>query len=69
MFGWAITFLVIALIAGLLGFGVVAGRKDDGSGFGRREVLDPFHRHVADGLYKPRAKSHLGHHLAGAASL
>lgn len=25
MFGWAITFLVIALIAGLLGFGVVAG--------------------------------------------
>ena len=25
MFGWAITFLVIALIAGLLGFGIVAG--------------------------------------------
>ena len=25
MFGWAIGFLVIALIAGLLGFGVVAG--------------------------------------------
>jgi uncharacterized membrane protein YtjA (UPF0391 family) len=25
MFGWAITFLVIALIAGALGFGVVAG--------------------------------------------
>jgi uncharacterized membrane protein YtjA (UPF0391 family) len=25
MFGWAIAFLVIALIAGLLGFGVVAG--------------------------------------------
>jgi uncharacterized membrane protein YtjA (UPF0391 family) len=25
MFGWAITFLVIALIAGLLGFGVIAG--------------------------------------------
>ena len=25
MFGWAITFLVIALIAGLLGFGLVAG--------------------------------------------
>jgi uncharacterized membrane protein YtjA (UPF0391 family) len=25
MLGWAITFLVIALIAGLLGFGVVAG--------------------------------------------
>jgi uncharacterized membrane protein YtjA (UPF0391 family) len=25
MFGWAITFLVIALIAGALGFGVIAG--------------------------------------------
>jgi len=25
MFGWAIAFLVTALIAGLLGFGVVAG--------------------------------------------
>ncbi len=25
MLGWAITFLVIALIAGALGFGVVAG--------------------------------------------
>jgi uncharacterized membrane protein YtjA (UPF0391 family) len=25
MFGWAITFLVIALIAGAIGFGVVAG--------------------------------------------
>lgn len=25
MFGWAITFLVIALIAGVLGFGGVAG--------------------------------------------
>ncbi len=25
MLGWAITFLVIALIAGILGFGVVAG--------------------------------------------
>ena len=25
MFGWAITFLVIALIAGALGFGIVAG--------------------------------------------
>jgi len=25
VFGWAITFLVIALIAGALGFGVVAG--------------------------------------------
>lgn len=25
MLGWAITFLVIALIAGVLGFGVVAG--------------------------------------------
>jgi uncharacterized membrane protein YtjA (UPF0391 family) len=25
MFSWAITFLVIALIAGALGFGVVAG--------------------------------------------
>ena len=25
MFGWAITFFIIALIAGLLGFGVVAG--------------------------------------------
>jgi len=25
MFGWAIAFLVIAVIAGLLGFGVVAG--------------------------------------------
>ena len=25
MFGWAITFLIIALIAGALGFGVVAG--------------------------------------------
>ena len=25
MFGWAIAFLVIALIAGALGFGVVAG--------------------------------------------
>jgi uncharacterized membrane protein YtjA (UPF0391 family) len=25
MFGWAIVFLVIALIAGALGFGVVAG--------------------------------------------
>ena len=25
MFGWAIAFLVIALIAGLLGFGIVAG--------------------------------------------
>ena len=25
MFGWAITFLVIALLAGALGFGVVAG--------------------------------------------
>jgi len=26
MFGWAITFLVIAIIAGILGFGGVAGR-------------------------------------------
>ena len=25
MFGWVITFLIIALIAGALGFGVVAG--------------------------------------------
>jgi uncharacterized membrane protein YtjA (UPF0391 family) len=25
MFGWAITFLIIALIAGALGFGIVAG--------------------------------------------
>jgi uncharacterized membrane protein YtjA (UPF0391 family) len=25
MFGWAITFLIIALIAGAFGFGVVAG--------------------------------------------
>jgi len=25
MFSWALTFLVIALIAGVLGFGVVAG--------------------------------------------
>ena len=25
MFGWAITFLISALIAGLLGFGTVAG--------------------------------------------
>jgi len=25
MLGWAVTFLVIALIAGVLGFGVVAG--------------------------------------------
>ncbi len=25
MFGWAIVFLIIALIAGALGFGVVAG--------------------------------------------
>jgi uncharacterized membrane protein YtjA (UPF0391 family) len=25
MIGWAITFLVIALIAGLLGFGAIAG--------------------------------------------
>jgi len=25
MFGWAIAFLIIALIAGALGFGVVAG--------------------------------------------
>lgn len=25
MFGWAITFLVIALIAGVLGFGGIAG--------------------------------------------
>ena len=25
MIGWAITFLIIALIAGLLGFGAVAG--------------------------------------------
>lgn len=25
MLGWAITFLIIALIAGVLGFGVVAG--------------------------------------------
>ena len=25
MFSWAITFLIIALIAGALGFGVVAG--------------------------------------------
>ena len=25
MVGWAITFLIIALIAGLLGFGAVAG--------------------------------------------
>ncbi len=25
MLGWALTFLVIALIAGVLGFGVVAG--------------------------------------------
>jgi len=28
MFGWAITFLIIALIAGALGFGVVAGTAD-----------------------------------------
>ena len=25
MLGWAITFLIIALIAGLLGFGIVGG--------------------------------------------
>lgn len=25
MLGWAVTFLIIALIAGVLGFGVVAG--------------------------------------------
>jgi len=25
MLGWALTFLVIALIAGVLGFGVIAG--------------------------------------------
>jgi uncharacterized membrane protein YtjA (UPF0391 family) len=25
MLGWAVTFLIIALIAGLLGFGVIAG--------------------------------------------
>jgi uncharacterized membrane protein YtjA (UPF0391 family) len=25
MFGWAIAFLIIALIAGVVGFGVVAG--------------------------------------------
>lgn len=25
MLGWALTFLVVALIAGVLGFGVVAG--------------------------------------------
>lgn len=25
MLGWAVTFLIVALIAGLLGFGVVAG--------------------------------------------
>ena len=25
MLGWAITFLVVALIAGILGFGVVSG--------------------------------------------
>ena len=25
MFGWAITFLIVALIAGVLGFGAIAG--------------------------------------------
>lgn len=34
MFGWAITFLVIALIAGVLGFGVVAG-----TAFGAAKII------------------------------
>jgi len=48
----------------LLGFGVVAGREDDGTRFVRREVLDPLHRHVADRFDKPRSRRHLGDHLA-----
>src|SRR5580700_3954727 len=49
----------------LFGFGVVAGCKDDGTGFVGREVLYPGHRHVADRFYKPRARRHLGDNLAG----
>src|SRR5580692_7563801 len=53
----------------LFGFGVVAGCKDDGTGFVGREVLYPDHRHVADRFNKPRANRHLSDYLAGCAPL
>src|ERR1700744_270571 len=53
----------------LFGFVVVAGYKDDGTGFVGREVLYPGHRHVADRFNKPRANRHLSNYLAGRAPL
>jgi hypothetical protein len=51
----------------LFGFGGVAGCKDDGTGFVRRKVLYPVHRHVADRFYNPFANRHLSNHFAGCA--
>ena len=61
--------LLINSITKLFGFAVVAGCKDDGTGFVGREVLYPGHRHVADRFNKPRANRHLSDYLAGCAPL
>src|SRR5580692_671071 len=53
----------------LFGFGVVAGCKDNGTGFVRREVLYPDHRDVADRFHKSCANCHLGNHFAGGTAL
>src|SRR5580698_8572783 len=53
----------------LFGFGVVAGCKDDRTGFVGREVLYPVHWHVANRLNQPRANCHLSNNLAGGAPL
>jgi hypothetical protein len=53
----------------LFGFGVVAGCKDDGTGFVGREVLYPGNWHVADRFNKPCANHHLSDYLAGCAPL
>src|SRR5580658_7346203 len=47
----------------MFGVGVVARCKEDGTGFVRREVLYPGHRHVADRFDKPCANRHLSDHL------
>ena len=48
----------------LFGFAVVAGSKDDGTGFVRREILYPGHRHIADRFNQPCANRHFSDYLA-----
>lgn len=53
----------------LFGFVVVAGGKDDGRRFVRREVLDPDHRHVAHRFDQSRSGRQISDHLTGSAPL